>query len=213
MEKMRLLIVGCIVVLVVISCNLFLGAPEIASKLATETKAANTTSSSESVLPTGELPCQSDKWKVVPIGTYQYPSDGGFKLVIVELAVLNQSNFWGTFGVSPNQAISITTEGGFNYPLLMQLYDIPKVPLSPYGGRQLNSSVDIRVGIPDVLTPPGFNLRGWAFYGQYRDVYPFVFAFRVASTQNHFVLNLIGSYVICYQSDGRSKLRGSLSHT
>lgn len=57
--------------------------------------------------------CQREKWKILPTGSFEYGLENGWKLLIVQFAVKNGSNLWGTVFINP-PVISVTTEDGFS---------------------------------------------------------------------------------------------------
>lgn len=188
-----------------LACSFFAGntapASQTTQAVATEDQ-PSTSSDFYEATPTKDFLCQPEKWKVVPIGKYEFPMQDGWKLIIIEVAIQNQSQYWGSFMVWPGDNVSVTTEAGFAYPLAQQLYNISTDPPSPYGGRTLNSSIDIRVGVMTSMIAPGFNVRGRAVSGQYRDVYPYILAFQVADSQNQFILHINYAGVNCILPDG-----------
>jgi hypothetical protein len=65
-----------------------------------------------------ELPCDKDKWRIVPVARWDQPGTAGLKNVLVQLAIQNNTSQWGEaafLGIYQSPIIA-TTEGGFTYP-------------------------------------------------------------------------------------------------
>lgn len=150
--------------------------------------------------PASNTVCNGSQWHLVPIkvsvvedtapnGT---PVKSGFKYVIVDMALENQSPYWGqlesndptSFWNSPRE-VALTTEGGFAYLLEDQF--------SPH-------SSNVQTLILQYPLPPGFSTRGNARTAKHSGASNFgqaQMSFKVATTQNHFRLNIAPQPVSC----------------
>jgi hypothetical protein len=142
--------------------------------------------------------CESNNWSIYPINYYRYPQGDGWDFVLVDLAVTNNSKYWGTASMGPNN-FTITTENGFAYaPFQGWFENVPQNPMSPYSGTTY-----YQYGfISSNLLPPGFTMIGLMESGVSSGaISRFTFGFKVASQQLHLVLNINNTSVLCVNPD------------
>ena len=147
-------------------------------------------------LPSKSSPCQADKWIVAPIFMDRWSAGNGFDLVLIKLAVTNESDLWGYVQVS-SRLLIITTEEGFSYETYSSMTNLPS------GGQFWPTG-----GLSTQILPPGFTTLGDARYGGMSsgEVEEYAFVFKIASTQQELTLNVQNPSVICIPSDNSGQI-------
>ena len=142
--------------------------------------------------------CDAKNWSIAPIKYYRYPEGDGWDYVLVDLAVTNNSKYWGAVSMGPSDFI-ISTEAGYSYTPFQGWYsNVPQDPKSPYSGTTY-----YQYGyVSSSLIPPGFTTLGLMGSGVSSGaISRFTFGFKVASTQQHLTLNSSNTSVLCVNSD------------
>ena len=134
--------------------------------------------------PTG---CDADHWQIIPLSMRQESEGGGWKTLVVQLAIANESSYWGYVDFGPDSS-HVTTEGGYTYR-----------------GTGYRISF-VAEGKARGFVPPGFTVGGFAWY----DDPAFSFAYKVAESQDEFVLNVDYMTIMCfpYGQRHRESVRG-----
>lgn len=157
--------------------------------------------------------CDQAQLKIVPVNMFEHPKGNGWKILIVELMIVNESPYWGYLSFFPSSAF-VTTEGGYTYPAWDGgIISIPNDFNSPYSGwREQGIGVGTFAGgiwLKNLAyIPPNFSITG-VTSGDDADINPFSLAFEVAENQHQFVITIENVGISCYFSSGQE----SQSHT
>jgi hypothetical protein len=156
-----------------------------------------------------DVSCNQSQFKIIPVNIFQHPIGNGWKILIVELMLVNESPYWTNVYLKPSNA-SVTTEDGYTYPA----WDggelsIPNDSISPYSGW---SEQGIGVGTVGggiwlknlAYIPPSFAITGITS-GDNADINPFSLAFEVAENQHQFVITIDQVGISCYFSGGQEQ--------
>jgi hypothetical protein len=161
----------------------------------------------------GEQSCGPDNWQLIPLAKFEHPKGDGWKLLIVELALTNQSNYWGEYKASSNKA-TVLTEDGYIYSAIVGPMSIPKGIDSPYSGKYI-SGPQIGGG-PPMIVGGGIATRGplppkFSVYNITRldrltlkpiNTRPFSLFFNVAENQDNFTIFMDQIFLICFLPNG-----------
>jgi hypothetical protein len=162
--------------------------PESVATAAIVEEESSSGSEPEQTVP--RSPCGGENVRIIPTQVYQQPIGDGWKVLIVELAVSNQSQSWASTYWRDMRSITITSEDGYSYNPDVGL-EISQDSTTPYAGEILgmfNASP---------LIPPGFVITN----GDLRH-HPYYVAFKVAESQNSFRLQLANTSISCLLPDG-----------
>ena len=157
--------------------------------------------------------CDQAQLKIVPVNMFEHPKGNGWKILIVELMIVNESPYWGYLSFFPSSAF-VTTEDGYTYPAWDGgIISIPNDSNSPYSGwREQGIGVGTFAGgiwLKNLAyIPPNFSITG-VTSGDDADINPFSLAFEVAENQHQFVITIENVGISCYYSRGQE----SQSHT
>lgn len=144
------------------------------------------TSTLESISPGNEAPCNPENWRIIPTDVDEYSIGDGWKFVVVNLAIHNTSQLWGSIRIGN---VSLSTEGGFVYT--PHTYSHPDLP----DGLERNFFY-----LSENL-PPNFAVRG--DNRGYRQAERHLnFVFRVAESQEQFTLGVPSVTVSCLLPNG-----------
>lgn len=148
----------------------------------------------------GVSSCEPEKWKLVPIGLYEYPQDDGWKILVIPFAIYNGSSYWGSYAMFGRNEITITTEDGFTYGIYQPMNNIVKLPDepldSPYSGAYVIRS---KIDSNEIVIPPGFYFRGTGrgfVEGTPEEWIQLIF--QVPVKQEHYTIRIPASYIHCY---------------
>jgi hypothetical protein len=159
-------------------------------------------------------PCSSKDWSFIPTDVItvdpQHVSSNrdysGFKFIVVPMAILNNSPYWGYLGTRVRDTF-VTTEDGFIYPPEGTSFytDFPYLAESARGLRG-SWGIDSQLEISNLfLVPPGFTYHGSnkplnAVYGEPDTWLQLVF--KVAEGQNHFFVTIPTVRIACLSPEG-----------
>lgn len=161
------------------------------------------------------LSCEPEKWIITPTAIYEHPQGDGWKLIIVELNLSNQSPYWGEYSNYFNKA-TVTTEGGYTYSSVVGPMSIPEKTGSPYSNEYINGG---QIGGPPMIVgggvatlgrlPPGFSLSNIVRLDRFsqtpENIHPFSLMFQVAENQTQYTILTNTPAVNCIFPDGSKK--------
>jgi hypothetical protein len=162
-----------------------------------------------------QLTCEPEKWRIIPLAKYEHPLGDGWKLLIVDLALSNQSSYWGEYFINWSKAI-VSTNDGYNYSSVIGPMSIPSASGSPYSGEYINGG---QIGGPPMVVgggvstlgslPPGFSVYNITRLDRFTlkpaNNHPFSLMFNVADNQSNFVIHVDSSNISCVFPDGTTK--------
>ena len=161
------------------------------------------------------LSCEPEKWIITPTAMYEHPLGDGWKLLIVELNLSNQSPYWGEYSAYYYKA-TVSTEDGYTYSSEVGTITIPDAPGSPYSDELIFGA---SFGGPPMIVgggvatlgplPPGFSLYNIVRLDDLslipENTHPFSLMFRVAENQTNYIIHTDTPSVNCIFPDGSKK--------
>lgn len=157
--------------------------------------------------------CNASMWRIIPESILSFPSDNGFKYIVIPFVVKNDSPYWGQLHWSAMDAVAgnwtVTTDGGFIYKAGGEVETGEQSPYQIYGGPDVIST-SLYNNLPDVSNdssvyfPPGYVFRGGIvdFYVT-AGFFPQM-VFGIAETQNPITITIPSLTVWCIHDDGQT---------
>ena len=147
--------------------------------------------------------CDSASWIVVPTAVYTQSWTDGYKVLLVTLAVQNNSAHWGRIVSDPIPSSFVVSEDGYSYPAEQQFPIDRGIPY--LGNTEGTMTVSSRLQVSQTL-PPGFAFRGWEPFGMGVLSDDIIYApgswsqavYRVAESQTHFYLVVPSMTIECW---------------
>ena len=160
--------------------------------------------------------CDQAQLKIVPVNMFEHSKGNCWKILIVELMIVNESPYWGYLSFFPSSAF-VTTEDGYTYPAWDGgILSIPNDSNSPYSGwREQGIGVGTFAGgiwLKNLAyIPPNFAITGITS-GDNADKNPFSLAFEVAENQHQFIITIENVSISCFFSSGQESLNRTVQY-